>query len=163
MGNIDYISYSDWISLISAVIEKGLTCEEIDKLKRVYPHSVGDSYDTMIYNQLAKLEEYMLKEAVNSFQKRMTFCLKEMDLEIAEMAFVRFKKHFTNCMFFLQIPDYPESVKHKMSDEIHKNMDSFMESFLKYIKKIEYADSSSFIQDYVYISRKNLKKIKNMY
>lgn len=163
MENIEYISYADWISLISGIITKGLACEELDELKKVYPHSVGDSYDTMIYNQLAKLEEYMLKESVSSFQKRMTLCLEETDLEIAEMAFSRFRKHYINCMFFLQIPDYPKSVKSKMSDEIIKNMNSFLESFEKYLKKIEYADNSVFIQDYVYISKKNLRKIKNMY
>ena len=93
----------------------------------------------------------------------MTLCFEEMDLEIAEMAFSRFRKHYINCMFFLQIPDYSESVKRKMSDEIIKNMNSFLESFEKYLKKIEYTDNSVFIQDYVYISKKNLRKIKNMY
>ena len=113
MGNVEYISYTDWISLISDVMAKGLACEEFNELKKVYPLSVGDSYDTMIYNQLAKLEEYMLKESVSSFQKQMTLCLEEMDLEIAEMAFLRFRRHYINCMFFLQIPDYSESVKVK--------------------------------------------------
>lgn len=163
MGNIEYISYSEWISLIASVRKKGLACEEINVLSRVYPHSVGEAYDSLIYNQLAKLEEYMIKEALNVFQKRMSMSLEEMDIEIAEMAFVRLKKHFMKCMFFLQIPDYPESVKRNMSDEIKKNMDSFLESFSKYIKAIEYEGNSSFIQEYVYISKKNLRKIKNMY
>ena len=66
-------------------------------------------------------------------------------------------------MFFLQIPDYPESVKSKMSDEIRKNMNFFIESFMKYLKKIEYADNGVFIQDYVYICKKKLQKIKSMY
>lgn len=163
MGNVEYISYANWISLISDVMAKGLVCEELNELKKVYPLSVGNLYDTMIYNQLAKLEEYMLKESVSSFQKQMTLCLEEMDLEIAEMAFLRFRRHYINCMFFLQIPDYSESVKSKMSDEIIRNLNSFIESFTKYLKKIEYADNSSFIQDYVYIGKKSLKKIKNMY
>lgn len=163
MDNVKYISYADWISLISGVMTKGLTCEELNKLKVVYPHSVGDSYDTMIYNQLAKLEEYMLKETISSFQKQMTLCLDEMDLEIAEMAFSKFRRHYINCMFFLQIPSYPESVKSKMLDEISKNINSFIESFLKYLKKIEYADNSVFMQDYVYICKKKLQKIKSMY
>lgn len=163
MENIQYISYADWLSLISGVITKGLVCEELDELKKVYPHSIGDSYDTMIYNQLAKLEEYMLKKSVSSFQKQMLLCLKEMDLEIVEIAFSRFRMHYINCMFFLQIPDYPESVKNKMYDEIIKNMNSFLESFEKSLKKIEYADNSVFIQDYVYICKKNLRRIKKMY
>ncbi len=163
MGNIEYISYADWISLISDVMAKGLACEELNELKKVYPHSVGDSYDTLIYNQLAKLEEYMLKESVSSFQKQMSLCLEEMDLEIAEMAFLRFRRHYINCMFFLQIPDYSESVKRKMSDEIIRNLNSFIKSFMKYLKKIEYADNSPFIQDYVYISKRSLKKIKNIH
>ena len=163
MDNVKYIPYADWSSLISGVITKGLACEELNELKGVYPHSIGDLYDTMIYNQLAKLEEYMLKESAGSFQKQMTLCLEDMDLEIAEMAFSRFRKHYINCMFFLQIPDYSESVKSKMLDEIKRNLNSFIESFTKYLKKIEYADNSVFIQDYVYICKKNLKKIKNMY
>ena len=123
----------------------------------------GESYDIMIYNQLAKLEKYMLKESVGSFQKQMTSCLEEVDLEIAERAFARLKRHYINCMFFLQIPDYSESVKSKMSDEIIRNMQSFIESFVRYLKRIEYIDNSVFIQDYVYICKKNLKKIENMY
>ncbi len=163
MDNVKYISYSDWISLISDVMTKGLACEELGKLKEVYPYSAGESYDIMIYNQLAKLEKYMLKESVGSFQKQMTSCLEEVDLEIAERAFARLKRHYINCMFFLQIPDYSESVKSKMSDEIIRNMQSFIESFVRYLKRIEYIDNSVFIQDYVYICKKNLKKIENMY
>lgn len=163
MDNVKYISYADWICLISGVMAKGLACEEFNVLKEAYPHSVNESYDMMIYNQLAKLEEYMLKESVGIFQKQMTLCLEEMDLEIAEVAFSRFRRHYINCMFFLRIPDYSESVKSKLSDEIIRNLKSFIESFTKYLKRIEYADNSVFIQDYVYICKKNLKKIKNMY
>lgn len=163
MDNVKYISYEDWIALISSVMAKGLACNELEELKEVYPHSAGDLYDVMVYNQLAKLEEYMLKESVSSFQKQMALCLDEMDLEIAEVAFSRFRRHYINCMFFLQIPDYSEFVKSKMSEEIRKNRNSFIDSFMKYLKKIEYADNSAFIQDYVYICKKKLKKIKNMY
>ncbi len=163
MDNVKYISYEDWISLISGVMTKGLACEELNELKEVYPYSFGNSYDMMIYNQLAKLEEYMLRESVGRLQKQMTLCLEEMDLEIAEVAFSRFRKHYINCMFFLQIPDYSKSVKSKISEEIIRNLKSFIESFIKYLKRIEYADNSVFIQDYVYICKKNLKKIKNMY
>lgn len=163
MDIVEYISYADWVSLITDVMTKGLMCDELNELKVVYPHSAGDSYNTMIYNQLVKLEEYMLRESVGSFQKQMILCLNEMDLEIAEMAFSKFRRHYINCMFFLQIPDYPESVKSKMSDEIRKNMNSFIESFMKHLKKIEYADNSVFIQDYIYICKKKLHKIKSMY
>lgn len=163
MDNVKYISYADWIALISSVMTKGLACNELEELQEVYPHSAGASYDVMVYNQLAKLEEYMLKESVSSFQKQMALCLDEMDIEIAEIAFSRFKRHYINCMFFLQIPDYSESVKSKMSEEIRKNMNSFIDSFMKYLKKIEYADNSVFIQDYVYICKKKLQKIKKMY
>lgn len=163
MDNVKYISYADWIALISSVMTKGLACNELEELKEVYPHSAGEPYDVMVYNQLAKLEEYMLKESVSSFQKQIALCLDEMDLEIAEIAFSRFKRHYINCMFFLQIPDYSESVKSKMSGEIRKNMNSFIDSFMKYLKKIEYADNSVFIQDYVYICKKKLQKIKKMY
>ena len=93
----------------------------------------------------------------------MTLCLDEMDLEIAETAFSKLRRHYINCMFFLQIPEYPESVKNKMSDEIKKNMGFFIEAFMKYLKKIEYADNSVFIQDYVYICKKKLQRIKSMY
>lgn len=163
MDNVKCISYADWVSLISGVMTKGLTCDELNELKVVYPRSVGASYDTMIYNQLAKLEEYMIRESVRFFQKQMTLCLDEMDLEIAETAFSKLRRHYINCMFFLQIPEYPESVKSKMSDEIKKNIGLFIEAFMKYLKKIEYADNSVFIQDYVYICKKKLQNIKSMY
>lgn len=163
MDNITYVSYSEWISLISDVTIKGLACEELSKLKVVYPHAVGESYDNIIYNQLAKLEQFMLKETIRIFQKQMSTCLSEIDLEMAENAFVKIKKHYKDCMFFLQIPDYSESVKRKMSDEIIRNMQAFSESYIKYIKKIEFEDNSTFIQDYVYVCKRNLKIIKNMY
>lgn len=163
MGNMKGISYTEWISLISGVMTKGLTCDELNELKVVYPCFTGDSYDTMVYNQLAKLEEYMIRETIRSFQKQMTLCLDEMDLEIAEKAFSKFRKHYINCMFFLQIPEYPENVKNRMTDEIKKNISLFTEIFMKYLKKVEYADNSVFIQDYVYICKKKLQKIKSMY
>lgn len=163
MESVNYISYSEWISLISNVTVKGFACEEFCKLKGVYPHAVGESYDTMIYNQLAKLEQSVLKETIRVFQKQMTICLNEVDLEIAENAFTKLKKHYRDCMFFLQIPDYSESVKSKMSDEVVRNMQSFLDAFIKYLKKIEYADNSVFIQDYVYVCKRNIRKIKNMY
>ena len=163
MDNVKYISYADWDALISKVMTKGLACNELEELKEVYPLLSGDSYDVMVYNQLAKLEEYMIKESVSSFQKQMGLCLSEMDLEIAEIAFSRLRRHYKNCMFFLQIPDYSESVKRKMLEEIRKNWISFIDSFFKYLKKIEYEDNSVFIQDYVYICKKKLQKIKNIY
>ena len=118
MDSVKYVSYSDWSSLISEIMKKGLACEELNKIQDVYPHSVGESYDAMIYNQLARLEQYMIRETVNIF---------------------------------------------KMSEEIIRNMQSFSGSFLKYLKKLEYEDNSTFIQDYVYVCKKNLKKIENMY
>lgn len=163
MDDVKYISYADWISLISGVMQNGLSCNELKELKKVCPHSVGEVYDVMVYNQLAKLEEYMLKEAVGSFQKQMAVCLNEMDLEIAEVAFLRFRKHYDNCMFFLQIPEYSESVKRKLAEEIRNNMNAFVDSFVKYLKKMECADNSEFIQDYVYVCKKKLQKIKTMY
>ena len=163
MDNVKYVSYSDWSLLISEIMKKGLACEELNKIQDVYPHSVGESYDAVIYNQLARLEQYMIRETVNIFQKQMKACIDEIDLEMAEVAFIRLKKHYMRCMFFLQIPDYPESVKNKMSKEIIRNMQSFSGSFLKYLKKLEYEDNSTFIQDYVYVCKKNLKKIENMY
>ena len=163
MNNVKYISYFDWALLISGVMAKGLVCEELSKLKEVYPYSTGKAYDMMIYNQLAKLEEYMLRESVSKFQKQMTLCLQENDLQIAEMAFARLRRHYGNCMFFLQIPDYSETIKGKMAEEIIKNMQSFIEAFRRYLRKIEYSDNSTFIQDFVYICKKNLKKIRNMY
>lgn len=163
MDDVKYISYADWISLISGVMKKGLSCNELEELKKACPHSMGEAYDVMVYNHLAKLEEYMLKEAVKSFQKQMAVCLGEMDLEIAEVAFSRFRKHYDNCMFFLRIQDYPESVKSKLSEEIRNNMNDFVDSFVKYLKKMECVDNSKFIQDYVYVCKKKLQKIKTMY
>lgn len=160
MDNVKYISYSDWSALISEVMEKGLSCDALNELRAVYPRSVGEAYDTMLYNRLAKLEQFMIEESVGIFQKQMTACLDEADLEIAENAFVKLKKHYVDCLFFQQIPDYPETVKRKMSDEIIRNMQLFRESFLTYLKKLEYTDNSAFIQDYVYICKRNMKKIK---
>ena len=163
MDSITYIPYADWISLINAVKSKGLACDELNVLRKVYPQISGMAYDSMICNQLAKLEEYMLKETIRIFQKQMNNCLEENDLEILNPAFTRLRKHIVNCLFFLQIPDYPESVKTEMGNEIKKNVDSFMNVFLKYLKKIEHAENNDFIQEYVYICRNRIKKIRKIY
>lgn len=160
MEDIKYVSYPEWTSLVSAVMLKGLSCEEINTLRKVYPQVSGSAYDSMIYNQLAKLEEYIIKESVRILQKQMNVCLEENDLQILESSFSKFRKHILNCMFFLQVPYYPDSVKNKLSNEIKKNMDALMDSFSRHLKKVEYADSNSFIQEYVYVCRKKILKIK---
>lgn len=149
--------------MINAVKSKGLACDELSVLKKVYPQVSGTAYDSMICNQLAKLEEYMLKETIRIFQKQMNHCLEENDLEIVKTAFAKLRKHIMNCLFFLQIPDYPESVKIQMGNEIKRNMDSFMNIFSKHLKKIEYAENNDFIQEYVYICRNRIKKIRKIY
>lgn len=163
MNSIKYISYADWLELVARVKEGGLACQEFDELASVYPNSVGDSYSVLIYNQLAKMEEYILKETLSIFEKQISVCLSEIDLETMELAFSRLRKHYRKCMFFLCIPDYPIQVKDKMAEEIKKSVSLFADSFLKYLKKIEGDDNSAFIQDFVYVSRKKMNQIKKMY
>lgn len=162
MDEIKCISYADWISLISSVIQKGLACDELKQLKEVYPYSVGESYDGMIYNQIAKLEEYIIQESINTFQKRISLCMEEMDLEVVESAFTILRKHLNDGLFFLHIPNCPELVKEKLFEEIQKNVTAFTDSFLKYLRKIEYADSNLFIQDFVFLCKKRIRKINEI-
>ena len=162
MSEIAYISYSEWTDLISAVIRKGLSCNELEIIKTVYPNAVGDAYDPMIYNQVARLEEYLIKASVDIFQKQMNMCFEENDIEMAEIAFSKLKRHLLNSMFFMQIPYYTESVKVGITGEIKKNLYLFFDAFSSYLKKLELADNSAFVQDYIYICRKRMRTIKRM-
>ncbi len=163
MDEIKNISYEDWLSLISKVMTKGMASKELDEIKVVYPKTAGSSHESMICNQLAKLEEFMVKETINSFQKKMILCGEEMDSEIADIACRKLKKHYDDCMFFMQNPSYPESVKKKIHSEVKRIVTSYIDMFFEDLKKLEYANNSAFVRDYIYICKKKLNRIKKMY
>lgn len=154
MEETQYISYGEWISLITAIREKGLKCKEFQSIKSVYPQVTGEVYIPMIYNELGKLEKYMLTYSFSKFLEAINRCLEEMDIEIAETGIRNLKKNFKECMFFRVIPEYPESIKKAMAHEIQKKMESFRQEFLKYLKKLAYSDNSNFVQDLIFICKR---------
>ena len=112
----------------------------------------------MVYNKLAKLEEVLLKEAFCQFEKELNLCITEMDLEILEKAVITYKRRMKSSMFFLQIPEYPESVRENLKNAINENVCIYLDAISKYMRKLEFCDNDIFVQDVVYICRKKLIK-----
>lgn len=158
MNNITSVPYEKWLELISIVVKEGISSKAFGELQVVYPVSAGDSYDAMIYNQLAKLEEALLKDAFHRFEKDLNLCMAEMDLEILEKAVIKYKRHIISSIFFLQIPEYPESVRKDLREAINNNISLYIDAISKYIRKLEYYDNGLFVQDVVYICRKKIIK-----
>lgn len=160
MDKLTSVSYEKWLELISIVAKEGMASKAFGELQVVYPLSAGDSYDAMIYNQLAKLEEALLKDAFQQFEKNFNLCMEEMDIEILEKAVTKYKRQLQSSMFFLQIPEYPESVRKNLRETIKNIISIYIEAISKYIRKIEYYDNGAFVQDVVYICRKKIIKAK---
>ena len=156
MEAVQYISYALWTELITKIRENGAGCREFDQIKHAYPQTAGEAYIPMIYNDLGKLEEYLLTNSFRRFEKMIGRCLEEADIEIAEAAIRNLKRNLSDCLFFNWIPEYPEDVKRKMTEEVKKNVESFRQEYLKYIKRLEYSDSSDFIQDLAYMCKKKI-------
>lgn len=151
-----YVSYADWIALIAVILEKGMTCQEFEQIKQVYPQTAGESHISMVYNELGRLEECLLMHSFSKFQNTINRCLEEMDLEIAEFAMRNLRRNLKDCLFFNDIPEFPESIKNKMTQEVKKNIEAFQEKYQKYLKKLAYSDSSVFVQDLIYMCKKRI-------
>lgn len=156
MGDIKYVSYAEWIALIAAIQKKGMNAREFEQIKHTYPLVSGEAYTPLIYNELGKLEQYLLNSSFAKFQKAIGRCLEEMDLEIAESAMRNLKKNLAECLFFDGIEQYPPSVRARMAQEIQRIVESFWQEYLKYIKRLEYADGGSFVQDLAYMCKKKI-------
>lgn len=154
MEGTGYITYAEWLTLLETVQKKGMACREFEQLKTVYPLKAGNSYEPLIHNGLAKLETCLLTKIFARFEKAMNLCLEETDLEIAETAIQNLRKNLKACLFFNGVPEYPESVKNSMNQEIHENITQFWQEYTKYLKKLSYADQGTFVTDLIYLCRK---------
>lgn len=158
MEGTQYIAYAEWVALAGAVREKGMKSREFERIQCVYPQAAGAAYVPMVYNELARLEEHLLRHSFRRFQREINRCLEEADLEIAEAAISNLKKCVHACLFFDRIPEYPESVKSGMGQEVRRHTEAFRQECLQYMRRLERADSSIFIQDLVYMCRKRMAK-----
>lgn len=158
MKNTTSIPYEKWLDLISKAEKEGMSSKAFSDLQEVYPLSAGNAYDAMVYNKLAKLEEALLKEAFCQFEKKLNLCITEMDLEILEKAVITYKRRMKSSMFFLQIPEYPESVRDNLKNAINENVRVYIDAISKYMRKLELYDNDIFVQDVVYVCRRKLIK-----
>lgn len=158
MKNTTSVSYEKWLDLISKAEKEGISSKAFSDLQEVYPLSAGNAYDAMVYNKLAKLEEALLKEAFCQFEKELNLCITEMDLEILEKAVVTYKKRMKSSIFFLQIPEYPESVRDDLKNAINEKVCIYIDAISKYMRQLEFCNNDIFVQDVVYICRKKLIK-----
>lgn len=156
METTQYIPYAEWVALASAVREKGLRSQEFERMRRVYPQSAGPAYDPMVYRELARLEEHLLGHIFRRFQREINRCLEEADIEIAETAIGNLKRGISSCLFFCQIPEYPEEVRKGMEQEIRRYAQDFRRECLEYMRRLERSDSSDFIQELAYLCRKRM-------
>ena len=67
-------------------------------------------------------------------------------------------RDFISSIYFLQIPEYPESVRKDLREAINNNISLYIDAISKYIRKLEYYDNGLFVQDVVYICRKKIIK-----
>lgn len=158
MEGTQYIPYAEWVALAGAVREKGMRSREFERMQCVYPQAVGPAYIPMVYNELARMEEYLLGRSFQRFQREINRCLDEADLEIAESAIGNLKRGIRACLFFNRIPEYPETVKSGMEQEIRQHTEAFRQECLTYMRRLERCDSSDFVQDLVYMCRKRMAK-----
>lgn len=158
MEGIQYIAYAEWVALAGAVREKGMRSREFERIQCVYPQAAGPAYVPMVYRELAKLEEHLLRHGFRRFQQEINRCLEEGDLEIAEAAISSLKKCLRACLFFDRIPEYPETVKSGMEQEIRRHAEAFRQECLQYMRRLERSDSSAFVQDLAYMCRKRMAK-----
>ena len=158
MEGTQYIAYAEWVALAGAVREKGMKSREFERMQYVYPQAAGTAYVPMVYNELARLEEHLLRHSFRRFQREINRCLEEVDLEIAEAAISNLKRCVRACLFFDRIPEYPEAVRSGMEQEIRRHMEAFRLECLQYMRRLERADSSDFVQDLAYMCRKRMEK-----
>lgn len=158
MEGTQYIAYAEWVALAGAVREKGMKSREFERMQCVYPEAVGPAYVPMVYRELARLEEHLLRHGFHKFQREINRCLEEADLEIAEAAICNLKRCVRACLFFDRIPEYPESIKNSMEQEIRRHAEAFRQECLQYMRRLERADSSDFVQDLAYMCRKRMPK-----
>ncbi len=158
MEGTQYIAYAEWVALAGAVREKGMKSREFERMQYVYPQAAGTAYVPMVYNELARLEEHLLRHSFRRFQREINRCLEEVDLEIAEAAISNLKRCVRACLFFDRIPEYPEAVRSGMEQEIRRHMEAFRLECLQYMRRLERADSSDFVQDLAYMCRKRMAK-----
>ena len=158
MAETQYIAYAEWVALAGKVREKGMKSREFDRMQSVYPQAAGTAYIPLVYNELARMEEHLLGHSFRRFQREINRCLEEADLEIAEAALNNLKKCVRACLFFERIPEYPESVKSGMEREIRRYTEAFRQECLQYMRRLEQADGSDFVQDLVYMCQKRMAK-----
>lgn len=158
MEGTQYIPYAEWVALAGAVREKGMRSREFERMRCVYPQAAGPAYDPLVYNELARLEEHLLRRSFHRFRQEINRCLDEADIEIAESAIGNLKRCIRACLFFSRIPEYPETVKSGMEQEIRRHTEAFRKECLGYMRRLERSDSSDFVQDLVYMCRKRMAK-----
>lgn len=160
MQEVREVSYTEWLTLVKGVKEKGQNSNEFFELQNCYPHRSGDSYKQMLQCELAKLETVLIEKAIRNFERSIARSMNENDLEIAQNAICSLKKNVRGSMFFLSNGNYSEDIRINLLSELKKNLLLFQAEITRFLRKLELDNSSHFVQDLVYLCRKcNLLKI----
>ncbi len=154
MAEVKAVPYAAWLSLVEAVKKKGQACDEFLELQGCYPQSTGSLYEQMIHNELAQLENLLLKNAIKKYQKSINMSLEEADLEIAEFAIRNLKKSIRGCLFFTRINEYPEGVRKDLAIQTQERLLIFQAEFGEFLKRLAQDSNSYFAQDLIYLWKK---------
>ncbi len=159
MGNIQEMSYTDWLKYVKLSRENGRHCNEFKILQCASPMLSGTDYDNYVRNELAKLESKLIKTAVDDFQRSVNKSFEERDVYIFEKGIKELKSSIIDCIFFDNIAGYSAEIKNDLKENIQLNFILFIDEFSKYIKKLMEDESDSYVNEIIYIYKKaNVKK-----
>lgn len=153
------VPYADWLKYIRTAVDKGRNCEEFVLLQRSTPVLPGTGYEAYLADEIGKLEERLIRDAVDAFQKSLNKSFEEADIYLFEKGIRAFKKCIAESVFFVGMDGISATVKESMLKSINTNYLRFVEEIGKYIKKITYYQSHAFLNELEYLFKKaGLKK-----
>ena len=74
------VPYADWLKYIRTAVDKGRNCEEFVLLQRSTPVLPGTGYEAYLADEIGKLEERLIRDAVDAFQKSLNKSFEEADI-----------------------------------------------------------------------------------
>ncbi len=153
------IPYMQWMVHLGRIKEKGIRSEEFYLLTECCPIMAAEDQYIIVQKEMEKLEMVLLKNTMELFQKSVNCSLEDVDLEILIRAIHQFKKNINCCFFFCRIKDYPLRIRKNLYGKVAEKLLSFLEEYFRFLRKMNEAESSRFMEDFSYICQKaGLKK-----
>lgn len=153
------IAYSEWLTLIGAVCQKGRSSEEFTGLKNCEPLISGSGGESLVQNEIGKLLVILIKDAIDALQKTVNLSFEERDLYILEKGLREFKNAVGDFLFFDGMECLSGENKAFLKGQISLNVGNFIREYSGYMKKLSEFDNTRFIDEFMYIYKKaNIKK-----